>query len=90
MKPKTLRLLTIGIALLIFGPVIGWVLTMAGMFHTAATVQPIVPGAVPDPQQVVSRVFANFIPMLVGAVCGATGFFLVLYALIRHFWGSKA
>jgi len=66
MKPKTLRLLIIGIALLIFGPVIGWVLTMAGMFHTVATVQPVAAGVFPDMQQATSRVFANFIPTVVG------------------------
>ena len=79
----------IGIALLIFGPVIGWVLTIAGFFHAVTTVQQIQPGAMPDFQRTTSQMLYSLIPILLGALSGAVGFFLTLYALITHFFRSK-
>jgi hypothetical protein len=89
MNPKTLKILIIGLALMIFGPVIGWVLTIAGFFHTATAMQQIQPGVMPDFQQTSSRMMSSIIPILIGVVLGAIGFFLFLYSLITHFFRSK-
>ena len=89
MKPKTLKILIIGLALMIFGPVTGWVLTIAGFFHAATGMQLGTPGLTPDFQQSASQIFYSLIPILVGIFLGAIGFFLTLYALITHFFRSK-
>ena len=89
MKPKTLKILIIGLALMIFGPIIGWVLTMAGFFHAATSMSQIPPGTMPDLQQTSSRMLYSIIPILIGVLFGAVGFFLTLYALIIHFFRSK-
>jgi len=89
MKPKTLKILIIGLALMIFGPIIGWVLTIAGFFHAATSMQQIQPGVIPDFQQTTSQMIYSIIPILLGVVFGAVGFFLFLYALITHFFRSK-
>ena len=89
MKPKTLRILIIGLALLIFGPVVGWVLSMAGVFHAATSVQQFQPGVMPDLEGTTSQMFYSLIPVLLGILLGAVGAFLFLYALLTHFFRAK-
>jgi hypothetical protein len=89
MKPKTRNLLITGVALAIFGPVLGWVLALAGIFHTEQSVIQTTPGTMPDMQRTASQLFMSLIPLGVGAVCGATGLFLILYVLITHFFRPK-
>ncbi len=93
MKPKTLKILIIGLALMIFAPVIGWVLTIAGFFHAATSMAQITPGTIPDIQQyyqhTTSQMLYSIIPILFGVLFGAVGFFLFLYALFTHFFRSK-
>ena len=93
MKPKTLKILIIGLALMIFGPVIGWVLTMAGYFHAATSLAQVTPGNLADIQQsyqhTASQMLYSIIPILVGVVFGAVGFFMFFYALITHFFRPK-
>jgi len=89
MKSKTRNTLIAGVALLIFGPVLGWVLTLAGFFKTEQSILQTPPGTFPDMGQAASHMFVSLIPILIGALCGAVGFFLILYALITHFFRSK-
>jgi VanZ family protein len=93
MQPKRLKILIIGLALMIFGPVIGWVLTIAGFFHAATSVAQVTPGNLQDMQQsyqhTASQMIYSIIPILFGALCGAVGFFLFFYALITHFFRPK-
>jgi len=97
MNQKTRRKLIIGIALTIFGPVIGWLLSIAGLFHSAASMQNSIlrtpPGAIPDIGQAMGQstveMFISLIPFLIGSACGALGVFLVLYALVIHFFPAK-
>ena len=89
MKPKTRKTLIVGVAAAIFGPVLGWVLTIAGIFKTEQSLLQTPPGTIPDMGQTASNMLFSLIPILVGALCGAVGLFLVLYALIIHFFRSK-
>jgi len=89
MKPKTRKLLITGVALLIFGPVVGWALTFLGYFHAMQSVAQTPPGTIPNIGQTASQLLMSLIPFLLGGICGATGVFLVLFALITHFFGSK-
>ena len=89
MKPKTRNTLIVGVAASIFGPVLGWVLTMAGFFKTEQSLLQTPPGAIPNMEQTASNMLFSLIPILVGALCGAVGLFLVLLALITHFFRSK-
>ena len=89
MKPKTRNTLIVGVAASIFGPVLGWVLTIAGIFKTEQSLLQTPPGTFPDLGQTASHMLFGLIPILVGALCGAVGLFLVLYALIIHFFRSK-
>ncbi len=89
MKPRTLKILIAGIALLIFGPVLGWVCCILGLFHMQQSLAQTPPGAMPDIGQLPSRMMANLIPILIGIVLGAVGGFLTLYALITHMFGPK-
>jgi hypothetical protein len=84
-----MKLLIIGVALLIFGPVIAWV-----MFHIQQSIanEP----DVPDFQEHSSFYLASWnvlmsglTPKFVGVVSGAVGLFLILYSLIKHFWSLK-
>jgi hypothetical protein len=84
MKHQTRNLLITGIALLIFGPVLGWVLSIAGFFHAEQSVMQTPPGVVPDIRNTASDMFASLIPICVGIICGAIGMFLILFALITH------
>lgn len=98
MHPKSLRLLITGIAFAIFGPVLGWVLSIAGLFHTAQTAQERILQSNPfdfsglnqNLTRTTSQVFLSFVPLLVGVVCGALGAFLILYALLKHFLAQPA
>jgi hypothetical protein len=97
MNQKTRRKLIMGIALTIFGPVIGWILSIAGLFHSAASMQNSLrrtpPGVLPDMSQMLgqttSEILISMLPLLIGAACGALGVFLVLYALVIHFFPAK-
>lgn len=89
MKSKTRNTLITGVALFIFGPVLGWGLAMAGIFKTEQSLLQTPPGAFPDMGQTTSHLFFSLIPFLAGALFGAVGFFLILYALIIHFFRSK-
>jgi hypothetical protein len=89
MKPKTRTILLTGVALAIFGPVLGWVLTIAGFFKAEQSIMQTPPGTIPDMGQTGSQMFVSLIPVLAGVLCGAVGFFLVLYALITHFFRTK-
>jgi hypothetical protein len=89
MKPRTFKILIIGLALLIFGPVLGYVLTLVGFFHAVSSSQQFPPGTIPDFSRTFSRILYSIIPVLVGALAGATGFFLVLLSLLTHFFRSK-
>ena len=88
-KLKTRKLLILGVALLIFGPVIGWSLTFLGYFHAMQSIGQTPPGTIPNLGQTASQLLMSLIPFLLGGICGATGFFLVVYALITHFFKSK-
>jgi len=89
MKPKTRKTLIVGVAAAIFGPVLGWVLTFAGFFKTEQSLLQTPPGTIPNMGQTASNMLFSLIPILVGTLCGAVGLFLILYALIIHFFGSK-
>ena len=89
MKPKTRKTLIVGVAAAIFGPVLGWVLTIAAIFKTEQSLLQTPPGTFPDMGQTASHMLFGLILILVGALCGAVGLFLVLYALIMHFFRSK-
>jgi hypothetical protein len=89
MKPKTRKTLIVGVAASIFGPVLGWVLTVAGFFKTEQSLLQTPPGTIPNVGQTATHMLFSLIPILVGALCGTAGLFLVLYALIIHFFRSK-
>jgi Na+/melibiose symporter-like transporter len=89
MKPKTRNTLVAGVALFIFGPVLGWVLTMAGFVKTGQSILQTPSGTIPDMGHAASLWYVSLIPILVGVVCGAVGFFLIVYALITHFFRSN-
>jgi hypothetical protein len=97
MKPKTRKLLITGVALLIFGPVLGFILYFVGMFlgfqSLASAAQSPPPGALPDIGRMMSsmftRLFVGFAPLLVGMLAGASGMFLIIFSLITHFTGPK-
>jgi hypothetical protein len=88
-KSETRNTLIVGVALLIFGPVVGWVLTIAGFFKTEQSVMQTPPGMIPDMGQTASHMFVSIIPLLIGALFGAVGLFLILYAFITHGFRSK-
>jgi hypothetical protein len=89
MKPQTRKLLIAGVALLIFGPVLGLAIFFAGYFHAFQLLVNTPPGTMPNVGRTASQIFMSLIPFLLGGICGATGFFLVLFALITHFFGAK-
>jgi hypothetical protein len=89
MKSKTRNILITGTALFIFGPVLGWVLTIAGFFKAEQSLIQAPPGTFPDMAQTTSQMFVSLIPILAGALFGAVGFFLILYSFITHFFRSK-
>ena len=89
MKPRTLKILIIGLAQMIFGPVVGWVLSMVGIFHAATSLQQFQPGVMPDLEGTTSQMFYSLIPILIGILLGAVGTFLFPYALLTHFFRSK-
>ena len=89
MKPRILKILITGIALLIFGPVLGWVFCIFGFFQMQQSLAQTPPGTMPDIGQLPSQMMANLIPILIGLVIGAVGGFLTLYALITHKFGPK-
>jgi hypothetical protein len=89
MKAKTRNTLITGVALLIFGPALGWVLTMAGLFKTEQSIIQTPPGLMPDMGHTASNMLFSLIPILVGVLCGAVGFFLIAYAFITHFFRSN-
>jgi hypothetical protein len=88
MKPKTRSTLITGVAVFDFGPVLGWVLTIAGFFKVQQSILHIPPGMIPDMGQTASHMFVSLIPIAIGVLCGAVGFFLILYAFITHFFRS--
>ena len=88
MKPKTRNILITGVALFVFGPVLGWVLTIASFFKAEQSILHTPPGMIPDMGQIASQEFGSLIPIAIGVLCGAVGFFLILYALITHFFRS--
>ena len=93
MKTKTRKLLITGVALTIFGPVLGYVLFFVGMFYGLATtsraVQSTPPGTFPDVGHTMVHMFMwlfmGFGSLLLGLLAGASGFFLIIYSLITHF-----
>jgi hypothetical protein len=89
MKPKYFRLLIIGLAMLILGPVTGWGLTLLGLFHTATNVPNIAPGTIPDigahMRQTTGEMFLSMLPLVLGLVLGALGLFLALLSLLLNF-----
>ena len=93
MKSKTRRLLITGVALLVFGPVLGCVLFFVGLFYSLATTstagQSAPLGTAPDFGHTMAHMFmwffAGFGPLLLGLLAGASGFFLIIYSLITHF-----
>ena len=90
MNPKALRLLIIGVALLIFGPLLGWV--VFEVQQAAAGAQPDLPDFEQHSSWFSIRQFilwSKFTPMFIGVVSGAVGLFLILYALITHFASSR-
>jgi len=68
-------LLIIGIALLIFGPLLGWIVFQ-------------VFGAKPDPLGIEPK--TDRIALIIGVVLGAGGIFLTLYSIFRHIFGPKS
>jgi len=86
MYPTNLRLLIIGTACFIFGPLLGYLLVFFGFFRL---VQP--PPAndlqttLQNMQRLPSDMMANLIPLAIGALIGGTGLFLIVLAFIRHF-----
>jgi hypothetical protein len=93
-KERTRKILIAGVALFIFGPVLGYVLWFAGMYYTARTL----PDAVShvsmfDFGQMLSsvnnRMFGSLVPLLLGMLARALGFFLIIYSLITHFMGTE-
>lgn len=87
--PKTRKLLIAGVALLIFGPALGWGLTFLGYFHAMQTLSSTPPGTMPDMGHTASQMLMSLIPLVLGGICGAAGLFLILFALITHFFRSK-
>lgn len=89
MKSKTRNILITGVALFVFGPALGWILTLAGFFKTEQSIAQTLPGTIPDVQQTASHMLFSMIPILFGLLIGTVGFFLILYSLITHFFRSK-
>ena len=89
MNSKCLMLLIVGLALLILGPVTGWGLTVLGFTHTAANVTHFHPGSMQDLnahlQQTTNDMYRSIWPIVIGAVSGALGLFLVLLSFILNF-----
>jgi hypothetical protein len=81
MSPKIFKLLVIGIALLILGPVLGLVFSMLGTFQTP---QATPAGTLPDVTRVTARLTSALLPLTIGIVLGAVGAFLTVLALITH------
>ena len=61
MKSKTRKTLITGVALLIFGPVLGYILFFVGLFYSLATtsraVQSTPPGTFPDVGHAMAHMF---------------------------------
>lgn len=89
MKPNFLRLLITGLAMLILGPVTGWILTILGLFRTATNIPHVPPGTIPDigvhMQHTASSTLWSMLPMLLGLFIGALGFFLVILSLVLNY-----
>jgi len=89
MNPKYLKLLILGLALLILGPVTGWGLTVLGLSHSATNVPTFHIGNLQEldthMRQTTSEMYRSVWPIVIGAVSGAIGLFLVLLALILNF-----
>ena len=90
MTPRTLKLLIAGIALLIFGPVLGWLASMFNLFHTTQAMTEMGRDALPHLSRFPSRMIGNLIPLFIGVLCGAAGLFLTLVALIIHRFRPQA
>lgn len=79
--------------MLIFGPVLGWILWFVGMFYslaaTSRAVQNVPLETAPNVGHMVAYIFmwlfVGFGPLLLGLLAGASGFFLIIYSLITHF-----
>jgi len=93
-------MLIVGMAMFIFGPFVGWLLTIAGYFQTAnSTVEAVNLAAkvavanpfqnTPDYQPAPSNIIYEILPGFIGMVCGAVGLFIILYSLAVHFFRDK-
>ena len=97
MRSRTRKLLITGVALLIFGPVVGYILFFIGFFYSLAStsmaVQIAPPGTAPDFWHATAHMFmwlfVGFGPLLLGLLAGASGFFLIIYSLITHFFKTE-
>jgi hypothetical protein len=76
-KPRTRKILIIGIVLLILGPIIGWVIAMV-VVTTQKTL------AAPDIHQTFSEAGKFMTPWVVGTLSFMPGFLLSFYAVIKH------
>jgi hypothetical protein len=95
MKSKTRKLLITGVALLIFGPVLGCILWFGGFFYSLAAMSTAVQSTppVPDFWHAMAHMYmwfcVGFGPLLLGLLAGASGFFLIIYSLITHFFKTE-
>jgi hypothetical protein len=89
MKSKYFRMLILGLAMLILGPVTGWGLTLIGLFHTATNVPIVAPGAIPDigvqMQKTTGEMLLSLLPIIIGLFIGTLGLFLVILSLLLNF-----
>jgi hypothetical protein len=89
MPPRRLRTLIVGLAMTILGPVLGYAIQLVLLVHAAqpGQVNQSITAAFAQLQQLPGQLLVSLIPLMLGALCGAAGFFLVTATLVIHFLG---
>lgn len=86
MHPTHLRILITGVALLIFGPCLGYLLTLLGFFRQVSKPSPEdLASAFRALEQFPADMTASLFPVVIGITIGSLGLFLIAFSLIKHF-----
>ena len=90
MPPRRLRTLLVGLAMMVFGPPLGYAGWFGLLMHAAqpGQVNLSIAEAMARMQQLPGQLFTALIPLALGILCGAAGFFLVVATLAVQFLGQ--
>jgi len=90
MPPRRLRTLIMGLALTILGPVLGFCIYLFLLLRAFPGATPTVTDAFAQLQELPTQLTVALLPMALGLLCGAAGFFMAISSLAIHFLGSES